>query len=192
MSKTKYNFTHLISLTVGAFFVSSISLTPMNSFAADQKITPVTSIGDFNMDRYLGQWYEIARLPNSAQKNCVTNIMSTYTRKSNGLVKVDNECRHADGKTHRVIGEATTPYDSKSQLRITFLPSWLSWISFSKIEAKVFIMLTDYQTSLVGSPDRKYLWIWSRTPQIAPATYQAYIKEANRQGFDTQKMVVNQ
>lgn len=192
MNKIKYRFTHLSTLTVGVFLLCCVSLTSIQSLAADQKVMQVTSIKDFSMDRYLGQWYEIARLPIYFEKDCVSNMMSTYTRKSNGHVKVDNECRHANGKTKRVIGEATTPYDSKSQLLITFLPSWLNWISFGKAESKIFIMHTDYQTALVGSPDRKYLWIWSRTPQIAPATYQAYIKEANRQGFDTQKMIVNQ
>lgn len=164
---------------------------PTTSFAAEQKRAAVTSMKDFEMSRYLGQWYEIARLPMFFERDCVTHIMSTYTPKSNGKIKVDNECRHADGKTQHAIGEATSINNNAGQLLITFLPNWLNWMSFGKAESKIYIMQTDYRTALVGSPDHKYLWIWSRTPQIDPTIYNNYILEAQRQGFDTRQIIIN-
>ena len=120
--------------------------------------------------------------------HCKTDIYSTYTIESDTKFKVDNQCLQTDGKTIHVVGTAVY---AKETLVISFLPAWADFLSFGKLKYSFSVINTDYKTALTGGADHKYLWILSRTPQIDPATYKAYIEEAQREGFDTSKLIVN-
>jgi len=137
----------------------------------------------------LGRWYEICRLPLRWEDETATDITATYSLNEDGNVGVDNRCFDDDGKPSQAIGEAVPVDDSNSRLKVTFLPEYARWIPLTKGDYWVLKIDAAYRTALVGTPDRKYLWILSRQPQLSEATRAEYLSEAQRQGFDLAKLI---
>jgi apolipoprotein D and lipocalin family protein len=88
------------------------------------------------------------------------------------------------------IGAAAPVDPSNAKLSVTFLPTWLRWTGLGKAPYWILKIDPDYRTVLVGTPNHKFLWILSRTPQIDPAVYQAYLRAAQEQGFDITQLIV--
>lgn len=149
---------------------------------ADQ--SDVVSIPQLDLNRYLGKWYEICRLPLKWEDETATDITARYSINEAGNVQVDNRCFDAEGKPTQSIGEATTVSGTTSQLKVTFLPEFIRWIPFTDGDYWVLKLAPDYSVSLVGTPDRKNLWLLSRQPQLPQAVVADYLGEARRQGFD--------
>ena len=147
-------------------------------------MTDVTALPRLDLDKYLGRWYEICRLPIRWEDETATDITATYALNEDRNIRVDNRCFDEDGKPSRAIGEAVPVDDAKSRLKVTFLPEYVRWIPFTKSDYWVLKIDSPYRTALVGTPDRKYFWILSRQPQLAEATKVEYLDEARQQGFD--------
>jgi apolipoprotein D and lipocalin family protein len=147
-------------------------------------MTDVTAVLRLDLDKYLGRWYEICRLPIRWEDETATDITATYSLNEDGNVRVDNRCFDEDGKPSRAIGEAVPVDDARSRLKVTFLPEYVRWIPFTKGDYWVLKIDPAYRTALVGTPDRKYLWLLSRQPILAEAMKAEYLDEARRQGFD--------
>ncbi len=140
---------------------------------------PLPTIAELDVERYMGKWYEIARLPNRFEENleCVT---ATYTLKSNGKVDVLNKgIDTADNNTpSEANGTARMPdKDVPGQLKVVFF--WPFGGDYYIIELD-----ENYTHALVGSPDRDYLWILSRTPTITQDVKQQLLESATRNGFN--------
>ena len=187
----KIKFAYLAVQTCVLIMLCSTQIALADNSTTTSKNMTVKSMKDFDLNRYLGRWYEIARLPMHFNPHCKTDIYSTYSIESSTKIKVDNQCLQTDGKTIHVIGTAVYDKDTPSKLVVSFLPAWADFLSFGKLKYSFSVINTDYKTALTGGADHKYLWILSRTPQIDPATYKAYIEEAQSQGFDTSKLIVN-
>jgi apolipoprotein D and lipocalin family protein len=181
----------IIALTCVLLLLCSTQITFADNSTSAPKNGTVTSMKDFDLNRYLGRWYEIARLPMLFNPHCKTDIYSTYSLESSSKLKVDNQCLQTDGKTIHVIGTAVYNKEMPSKLIVSFLPAWADWLSFGKLKYSFSVIDTDYKTALTGGADHKYLWILSRTPQIDPATFKAYVEQAQREGFDTSMLIVN-
>jgi apolipoprotein D and lipocalin family protein len=174
-----------VLISVGA--IQSVFAESVN---AEKVIKPVTSVKNIELPRYLGRWYEIARLPMFFERHCAGHVTATYSLNPDSTIKVDNQCLKKNGNMMQSIGQAMPVDESHAKLSVTFLPTWLRWTGLAKAPYWILKIDDDYTTVLVGEPSRKYLWILSRTPQISPATYQAYVAEAQRQGFDTSQLIV--
>ena len=144
----------------------------------------VTSVAQVNLPQYAGKWYEIARFPMFFQRNCARDVTATYSLNADGTVKVDNRCVKSNGEQMGSIGQAHAVDASNSKLKVTFLPSWLRWLPVGEGDYWILKLDPSYQTVLVGSPNRKYLWILSRQPQLDEQTYLSYVEAARKQGFD--------
>lgn len=143
-----------------------------------------------DLSRYVGTWYEIVRLPMRHEPEDYTDITATYSTQDDGKVRVDNRARSGDGKAHQSVGEATVEEGSHgSKLKVSFMPEGLKWIPFTKGDYWVLRLDDEYQVSLVGSPDRKYLWLLARSPQLAPTVVQDYLSTARQQGFDLTDLI---
>lgn len=142
----------------------------------------VKAVSEFDTTKYLGKWYEIARLPNFFQKQCISDISAVYSQKDDGIA-VLNSCTKKGNITDTADGFATIENAVGSQLKVSFLPEYIRWIPFTKGDYWVLKIDPDYQVSLVGDPDREYLWILAREPQIDPAIIEEYINEAKAQGY---------
>ena len=149
----------------------------------------VTAIPALDLNRYLGKWYEICRLPLRWEDAGATDITARYSLNESGTVRVDNRCFDEDGEPTQAIAEATPVDDAKSRLKVNFLPKYLRWIPFTSGDYWVLKIDDGYTTALVGTPDRENLWILARTAEISPDVHDAYLAEARRQGFDLSKLI---
>ena len=147
---------------------------------------PVRTVASVDLERYAGEWHETARLPNRFQEKCAGDVRATYTRRADGRIDVLNRCRARDGSTTEALGIArVVDTATNAKLKVRFAPAWLSFLPMVWGDYWVIGLAPDYSWAVVGSPDRKYLWILSRTPAMAPAQMDAAIAAARAQGFDT-------
>lgn len=145
---------------------------------------PVTSVDTLDMGRYAGQWHEIAHLPVSFQKKCVGDITATYALRADGRISVHNACRVADGDIIAAEGVARPVEGEPGQLQVRFAPDWLSWVPLVWADYWVIALDPEYQWALVGDPDRKYLWILSRSPRMDSALFASIKAKAEAMGYD--------
>ena len=173
-------------------FAFGLMLIPMLGLACadDNDTGSVQVVPAVDLSRYTGKWYEIARLPNSFQKDCVGEVTATYTPLGEGQLKVVNQCREKQG-VKQAEGKARLAAKDQpnSKLKVRFAPSWLSWLPSVWGDYWIIDLAPDYSYSVVGTPDRKYLWILSRTAQMDEETYKKLIEKATSQGFDVSKLV---
>jgi len=155
--------------------------------------TTVVPIQDFDSSRYLGKWYEIARLPNSFEKKCVAPISANYfaDQRNDEQINVINQCTHADGTIESAAGIGIfADTHNVGKFKVTFLPKWLRWIPMTK--GDYWILQVDYDNiAVVGSPDHKTLWILARSQTVDAQLVANAVKFAHSQGFDTSKLVYN-
>lgn len=144
---------------------------------------PLETVSNVDEIRYMGIWYEIARLPNRFE-NGLTDITATYSLRNDGKITVHNKGLKTDGTLSEVKGIACIPDASeKAKLKVSF---------FRPFYGKYWIIALDtlnYQYAMVAHPNRDYLWILSRTPRMERALYDELIASAAKKGFDTTQMV---
>jgi apolipoprotein D and lipocalin family protein len=147
----------------------------------------VTSV---DLSRYVGTWYEIARLPMWFQRHCVDS-KAIYSSRPDGLVGVHNECVTESGRVEQAEGVATV-VDPKTnaRLRVVF-DNWFARLFGSSREGNYWILDLDpeYRTAMVGTPDRRYLWILSRIPQLEDSTYQRLVERARQLGYPVSDLI---
>ena len=144
-----------------------------------------------DLSRYAGQWYEIARLPNSFQEKCAGDVTAQYAPLGAGRLKVVNRCRKPDGRMTEAEGVArlADKKGANSRLKVRFAPGFLSFLPLVWGDYQIMELAPDYSYALVGEPGRKYLWILSRTPQMDEGTYRKLTEAAASQGFDVSRLV---
>jgi len=154
---------------------------------------PLDVVPDVDFERYSGVWYEVARLPNRFQEQCVGEVSATYRLRGDGRFSVVNACRRVDGKFDQAEGVArlASPGESRSKLEVRFAPAWLAWLPMVWGDYWVIELAPDYSYSVVGTPSRTYLWILAREPQMPRRTIEAILQRAGQQGFDTTRMIMS-
>lgn len=144
-----------------------------------------TTVDSVDLKKYAGTWYEIGRLPMYFQRNCASDVTANYTEKTDGSgIIVTNKCADKDGSDIVAEGLAKPADDTGSKLKVTFLPSWIRWIPVGRADYWVLARDPDYKTALVGTPDKDYLWLLSRSPNISQENYAKYRQIAQQQGYD--------
>ncbi len=167
--------------------LSSLLLTV--AFGAEgraQGPAPVEAVASVDLDRYSGLWYEIARLPNRFQKKCACCVTATYTLRDSGHLSVVNQCQSAGGERDRVEGKGRLAEKDgpTSKLEVRFAPAFLSFLGAVWGDYWVLELAEDYSYALVGSPDRRYLWVLAREPALDEQTFESLMGSARRMGFD--------
>jgi len=138
---------------------------------------PVRSVQSVDLERYVGKWYEVAAFPMFFQRNCIGDTTAQYAIRPDGDIAVVNRCRTEDG-FDEVVGRAWAVEGSgNSRLKVSFFWPFRSdyWI---------LGLADDYQWAVVGTPNRKYLWVLSRTPRLSREKLDRALEAATRQGFD--------
>lgn len=144
-----------------------------------------TTVDSVDLKKYAGTWYEIGRLPMYFQRNCASDVTATYIEKTDGSgIKVINQCKAQDGSAITAEGLAKPADASGSKLKVTFLPSWIRWLPVGRADYWVLARDADYKTALVGTPDKEYLWLLARSPNVSQETYAKYRQIAQKQGYD--------
>ena len=141
-----------------------------------------STVSQFDLSRYLGSWYEIARFNHSFERG-MDNAMAQYILQDDGTVVVLNTA-WKDGEYRIAEGKAKYPDPEKKPgaLKVSFFLFFYS-------EYNVMMVDEDYTISLVGSKTDNYLWILSRTPVPDPDLLQALLDEAEVRGYDTSKLI---
>ena len=173
----------------GIFFVTVLAILALISsiFAGVENPKTVESV---DLKRYTGKWFEIARYPNRFQKQCVGNVTAEYSLQSNNRITVINKCLEKNGKLDEAKGEAKiVDTESNAKLEVRFAPKFLSFLPFVWGDYWILDLGQNYEYALVGSPDRKYLWILSRTQNLDTQTYEKLRQTAQREGFNADKLV---
>jgi apolipoprotein D and lipocalin family protein len=144
---------------------------------------PLEVVPYVDLSRYVGTWYEIATIPQSFQKDCVAS-MATYTRLDDGTIAVVNQCRKKtlDGKVKMAKGTAWV-VDKKTNAKLKVQFFWPFKGAYWIIELD-----SDYQYAVVGHPNRNYLWILSRTPQMEESLYHDLLQRIARKGYDVSRI----
>jgi apolipoprotein D and lipocalin family protein len=134
-----------------------------------------------DLKKYLGKWYEIAHLPARFQEGC-THTTATYALSEDGSISVLNECRR-NGKMRQSKGKAkVVDKDSGAKLKVTFF-----WPFYG--DYWIIYLGKDYDYAVVGTPNRKYLWILNRTPHIDDKLYSQLIESVKSKGFDVNNLI---
>jgi len=137
----------------------------------------VTSVPSVDLARYSGKWFEIASFPMFFQRNCVADTTAEYAAAADGSVSVHNRCR-TDAGFDDATGKATVVEGfGNSRLKVSFFWPF-------KSDYWVLGLDPEYRWAVVGNPNRKYLWVLSRTPQLPAKLMEAALASASAQGFD--------
>lgn len=141
-----------------------------------------TTVEDFDLSRYLGEWYEIARYDHSFEEG-MDNTMAQYILQDDGKVVVLNT-GWKDGKFKLAEGKAIypDPENKRGSLRVSFFMFFYS-------DYNIMLVDDSYQISLVGSKSENYLWILSRTPVPDQDLLKVILAEAESRGYDTSKLI---
>lgn len=167
----------LTSLSVVAFCVGMVGCTGL-----PDGIEPVS---DFDADRYLGTWYEIARFDHSFEEG-LTNVVAEYSYNDDGSIKVINrgyspeegEWQEADGKAWFVGSEDV------GHLKVSFFGPFYSSYAVFGLDRE------NYQYSYVTGYNRDYLWFLSRTPTVSDEALDDFRSAAQAQGFDMDGLIM--
>ena len=132
-----------------------------------------------DLNRYLGEWYEIARFDHSFERG-VEQAKANYTQNADGTIKVVNS-GIKDGKPKTAIGKGKTT-DTPGLLRVSFFGPFYA-------DYRVMLIDKDYTYALVGSGSADYLWILSRTPGLPETAKSELLAEARRRGYDAGELI---
>ncbi len=144
-------------------------------------IEPITN---FDIERYLGTWYEIVRLDHGFERG-LTRVTANYSLRDDGGVNVTNsgydeksgKRKEANGKAYFVEGPET------GQLKVSFFGPFYGGYTIIELDQD------NYQYALVSGPTRSYLWILARTPDLSSAIVETLVARADALGFNTDELI---
>ncbi len=172
----KFKMIASIMMVVGG--LSLLSLTLCSSKGAKPKFDNST-VENVDLNRYLGEWYEIVRKPHFFEKG-MSHVKATYTLLPDGKIEVRNE-GIKNGKHKVAKGKARTT-DKAGQLKVTFF--------IFPAEYNILELAPDYSYSVVGGSNDGYLWILSRTPQMDSEILKGIYSRLEERGYDLSDIIV--
>jgi len=150
-----------LNLIVTLLIIFSIQ----NYFAQSENLPALKTVKQVDLNKYIGIWYEIAKIPNSFQDHCVYGTTAEYKIDEDGDIAVINSCYETDGELDVAEGLAkVVDKKTKSKLEVSFV----SFLGIRPFWGDYWIigLDKDYQWAIVGTPSRKYGWILSRTSSL--------------------------
>jgi apolipoprotein D and lipocalin family protein len=153
-------------------------------------LPPPATAETVDLSRYAGRWFEIARLPMPFQK-AGEAAMAEYGSNPDGTLSVHNIAIRPDGSQHDIRGRAKVlnpPANTKLAVRFS---TWFGPFIPMPKEGNYWVLYVDdrYQEAIVGTPNRKYLWVLARTATIPAQRYAALVAKAEALGFDVSRLI---
>jgi apolipoprotein D and lipocalin family protein len=157
-------------------FIALLSLTGC------QSTRHLKAVDDFELNRYMGTWYEIARYPHHFEKG-LSSVSAQYTVLLNGKVEVINHGFDEEKQAWKSIrGSAKAKDPTRGQLKVSFFKPFYATY-------KIIYLNETYTRAIVTGPTYNYLWILSRDPVIPPEEFRQLIDRARAAGFDPEKII---
>ncbi len=128
---------------------------------------PMSTVSNFEVGRYLGQWHQVAAIPAWFQKECVANTLADYAKGEDGLIEVVNACDTADGS--RKTAEARARFltrPSNGKLEVTFVEVAGFWVWLAAGDYWIIGLDPDYRWAVVGQPSREFAWVLARSRSL--------------------------
>jgi apolipoprotein D and lipocalin family protein len=169
-------------MIVSIFLATFVTFAAFATVALEDRNEPLDVVQTVDLTRYVGRWYEISRLPNSFQKKCADSVTADYAMRADGKIEVVNRCRKSSGEFTTAKGKAKIVDKTNAKLKVTFF-----WPFYG--DYWILDLGPNYEYAVVGEPDRKYLWILSRSPQMDEALYQQLLQKMAAKGFNTEKLI---
>ena len=173
------------------FIFICVFVTSASAYAEDSSEIKVTAMPNFNINSYLGTWYEIARMPIDYEEDCSKAISVAYTMKKNSIA-VKTQCTTTEHKVDisEGIGYLNSKAKGAGQLKVNFASKWLRWTKYGNTD--YWVLNTDYTSfAIVGSPDHQYVWIFSRTPNMDVKQLQTQVSFLQNLGYDISTLIYN-
>lgn len=160
----------------------TVLMTVLNGCTTGKPET-ITPVSPFELNKYLGTWYEIARLDHSFERN-LDKVSATYSMNADGSVKVINKGFNTQKQQWKeAVGKAKfVKTQDVGYLKVSFFgPFYGSYI--------IFYLEPDYSTALISSYNYEYLWLLSRQKQLTNDQLHKYLTIAQQVGFDTSNLI---
>jgi len=176
------------------YLVSLISLSTifLMSCASSQNkdLPPLTTVKQVDLSRYVGLWYEVAKIPNSFQDHCAYGTTAEYKIDVEGDIIVTNSCYDEEG-TLDVAGGLAKVVGKKSNTKLEV--SFVSFLGIRPFWGDYWIigLDEDYQWAVVGTPGRKYGWVLGRTPSLSDETMQEIFDILKSQNYDPESFEIS-
>lgn len=163
--------------------LATFLLTTTSVFAAADE-QPLETVANVDLQRYVGKWHEIARLPQRFEKGCV-EVTAEYSLRDDGKIAVVNTCRKDDGKTKQAKGKAkVVDKTTNAKLKVSFF--WPFYGDYWILE-----LGADYEYAVVGAPDREYFWILSRSKAMSKPVIDGILERFKKKGFEFSELIIN-
>ncbi|WP_280150989.1 lipocalin family protein [Piscinibacter sp. XHJ-5] len=161
------------------------------AWSAATTTRPVRPVQQFDVQRYAGTWYEVARVPHGLHKRCVADATATYRPLADGSLRIVQRCRDADEQWGVTVGRASMPSGDAAgaRMKVNYLPSWLAWWPSAHEHHWVVLLDDEYRYAVVSDPDRTKLTILSRTPSLDVATYEDIVARLRAQQYPVDRLV---
>jgi len=159
--------------------LAALAMSP--AFAGD-----VMAVQAIDLERYAGQWREIASIPQFFQRKCASGTTAIYERLPGGMLGVDNSCTTREGERIAAKGRARiADAQSPAKLEVTFLRFLGEWRFWFAADYWVIGVDPGYRWAVVGHPARTYAWVLARGPRLTPPELANVMEVLRQQGYDT-------
>ena len=190
MATLSQNFLSSASAMLGTAASVVLGLALASCSTTSHSVNPPATVNTVDIKQYTGRWHEIARLPMPFQ-NADEAAIAEYGVNLDGTLSVHNIAIRPDGSQHDIRGYAKVlnpPENTKLAVRFN---TWFGPLIPVPKEGNYWILHVDagYQEAIVGTPDRKYLWLLSRKVTIPEARYAALVTKAKDMGFDVSRLI---
>ena len=174
---------------MGARFVVALCLAvlvagPATADKYRDRSAPIEAVANFQLNRYLGLWYEIARFPNRFERGCV-GVTAEYRMRDDGKVAVINTCRQGSLTAEPEVIEGSATVKGPGKLRVNFV----SWLPFAAGDYWVLYVDPNYQIAAVGEPKGNTGWVLARTASVSNSALAGALEALRANGYDTNQLV---
>lgn len=165
------------------FLFSFMAVIFTSIISAQSKTETPKTVDKVDLQKYTGLWYEITKIPNRFQKNCIKGTTAEYAINDDGTINVLNSCIEENGERNNAEGLAKV-VDKKTNAKLEV--SFFSILGIRPFWGDYWIigLGANYEYAVIGHPERKYGWILSRTPKLDEAKLDEAFNILKNNGYD--------
>jgi apolipoprotein D and lipocalin family protein len=171
------------------FITGVLILTMVVHIQAKDKYDSITTVESVDLDKYLGKWYEIAVIPNTFQRKCMSGTTAEYAILPDGRIQVNNACTMQNGERVKDQGVArVVDANTNASLEVSFVQFAKRNIFWG--DYLIIGLADDYSWAVIGHPKRTFGWILSRTPVMTEENLQECNTILKAQGYNLDNFVM--